>query len=219
MWSIINDPQVGAFFVVLLVVKLDENEKFVGTVTVYQPDVPAFRLKLSLIVAPLALFLVVVVYVYSLWREDRKKAEDLPVEAVSQMMRDLLRYRDKRGGFPEDLQKLEGVIWEKKPRDFSAANRALNHRRCYYFYTRVTPHQFTLWAIPTGASREESPTWFLVVAPDGCRRWKGAALPLEQIDKIEPNPSLKNLGSLGLIEQPLIDLKNQQKAMSLFSKN
>lgn len=42
MWSIINDPQVGAFFVVLLVVKLDENGKFVGTVTVYQPDAPAF---------------------------------------------------------------------------------------------------------------------------------------------------------------------------------
>ncbi len=48
MWSIINDPQVGAFFVVLLVVKLDENGKFVGTVTVYQPDAPAFRGELIL---------------------------------------------------------------------------------------------------------------------------------------------------------------------------
>ena len=43
MWSIIDDPQVGAFFVVLLVVKLDENGEFVGTVTVYQSDDPAFR--------------------------------------------------------------------------------------------------------------------------------------------------------------------------------
>ena len=171
------------------------------------------RIKLSLIIAPLALFLVVVIYVYSLWRDDRKRAEDLPVEAVSQMMRDLLRYRDKRGGFPEDLQKLEGVIWEKnKNRAFSVANRALNHRNYYYFYTQITPHQFTLWAIPTGVSREDAPTWFLAVAPDGCRRWKGAALPLEQVDRIEPNPTLKELGSFGLIEQPLLDLKSLQKA-------
>lgn len=178
------------------------------------------RIKLSLIIAPVALFLVVVIYVYSLWRDDRKHAEDLPVEAVSQMMRDLLRFHDKRGGFPEDLHKLEGVIWEKnKNRAFSVANRALNHRNYYYFYTQITPHQFTLWAIPTGVSREDAPTWFLVVAPDGCRRWKGAALPLEQVDRIEPNPSLKEIGSFGLIEQPLIDLKNQQKATGLFTKN
>lgn len=43
MLSIINDPQVGAFFVVLLIVKLSEKGEFVGTVTVYQPDVSAFR--------------------------------------------------------------------------------------------------------------------------------------------------------------------------------
>lgn len=178
------------------------------------------RIKLSLVIAPVALMLVVVIYVYSLWRDDRKKSEDLPVEAVSQMMRDLLRFHEKRGGFPDDLQKLEGVIWEKnKNRSFSVANRALNHRNYFYFYTRISPHQFTLWAIPTGNSRDESPTWFLVVAPEVCRRWKGAALPLEQVNQIEANPSLKNLGSFGLIEQPVIDLKNQKKATGLFSKN
>lgn len=177
------------------------------------------RIKLSLVFAPVALCLVVVVYVYSLWRDDRKKTEDLPVEAVSQMMRDLLRFHEKRGGFPDDLQKLEGVIWEKKTRAFSVAGRALNHRNYYYFYTRISPHQFTLWAIPTGNSREDAPTWFLVGAPNSCRRWKGAALPLEQVERIDPNPSLKELGSFGLIEQPIIDLKNQQKATGLFTKN
>lgn len=178
------------------------------------------RIKLSLVVAPVALLLVVVIYVYSLWRDDRKKTEDLPVEAVSQMMRDLLRFHEKRGGFPDDLQKLEGAIWEqKKNRSFSVANRALNHRNYYYFYTKISHHRFTLWAIPIGASREESPTWFLSVAPDLCRRWKGAALPLEQISRIEPNPSLRTLGVLGLIEQPAVNLKSQQKTSSLFGRN
>ena len=48
MLSIINDPQVDAYFVVLLIVKLDEDEIFAGTVTVYQPNMPEFKGKLVL---------------------------------------------------------------------------------------------------------------------------------------------------------------------------
>lgn len=48
MLSIINDPQTGAFFVVLLIVKLDEYGEFVGTMTVYQPEAQAFRGELIL---------------------------------------------------------------------------------------------------------------------------------------------------------------------------
>lgn len=169
------------------------------------------RIKLSLIVACVTLLIVVIAYIYSLWTVDRKKTAEMPVEAVSMMMRDLLRFHEKRGGFPVDLQKLEGVIWERKNRQFSAENRAINHRNYYYFYTQISHHQFTLWAIPTGSRREDAPTWFLVVSPVTCRRFKGAALPLEQIDRVEPNPALKELGVLGLIEQPVIDLKNKQK--------
>jgi len=176
------------------------------------------RIKLSLVIAPLLLVLVIVVYVYSLWSADRKKTAELPVEAASQMMRDLLKFHQKKGGFPEDLANLEGIVWERKKRPFSANNRALNFRNYYYFYTQISPHQFTLWAIPTGGRREESPMWFLVASPESCRRWKGAALPLEQIDRIEPNPSLKDLGILGLIEQPAVDLKTAQKATDSFIK-
>lgn len=179
----------------------------------------ASRIKLSLIVAAFAFFIVIAAYIYSLWSVDRKKSVEMPVESVSMMMRDLLKFHEKRGGFPVDLQKLEGVVWERKNRLFSAENRAISHRNYYYFYTQISHHQFTLWAIPTGKEREDAPTWFLVVSPENCRRWKGAALPLEQINSIEPNPSLKNLGVLGLIEQPIVDFKNQQKAAGVFIKN
>jgi hypothetical protein len=177
----------------------------------------ATKIKLSLIVAVLSLLIVVASYIYSLWSVDRQKQAEMPVEAVSMMMRDLLRFHEKRGGFPENLQKLEGVVWERKNRLFSAENRALNHRNYYYFYTQISPHQFTLWAIPTGKVREESPTWFLVVSPDVCRRFKGAALPLEQIESVEANPTLKKLGVFGLIEQPTINFKEQKKATETFS--
>ena len=178
----------------------------------------ANRIKLSLIVAVMALLIVVVAYIYSLWSVDRKKSAEMPVEAVSMMMRDLLRFHEKRGGFPVDLQKLEGVVWERKNRLFSADNRAINHRNYYYFYTQISPHQFTLWAIPTGKEREDAPTWFLVASPEVCRRFKGAALPLEQIDGIEANPTLKKLGVFGLIEQPAVDLKTKLQATDKFSQ-
>ncbi len=177
----------------------------------------ASRIKLSLIVAVLALFIVIAAYIYSLWSVDRKKSAEMPIEVVSMMMRDLLRFHEKRGGFPENLQKLEGVIWERKNRLFSAENRAINHRNYYYFYTQISHHQFTLWAIPMGKEREDAPTWFLVVSPEICRRWKGAALPLEQIDHIEANPTLKKLGVFGLIEQPSVNLTNQQKVSNTFT--
>ncbi|MGH8498746.1 MAG: hypothetical protein ACRERV_08080 [Methylococcales bacterium] len=165
------------------------------------------RLKLSIVLAPLALFLVIGAYIYSLWSVERKKTNDLPVDGVSMMMRDLLRFHEKRGGFPNNLRNLEGVVWEKKERNFSIDDRALNHRNYYYFYSRVSDHQFTLWAIPAGKEREEAPSWYLVVTPDICRRWKGAALPYEQISHIDPNPSVKQLGSFGLIEQPQVNFK------------
>lgn len=42
MQSIINDPETGAFFVVLMIVKLNKDDALTGTVTVYQPDAPEF---------------------------------------------------------------------------------------------------------------------------------------------------------------------------------
>jgi hypothetical protein len=170
------------------------------------------RIKLSLIFAALALVLVIVSYIFMLWSSDRQKTNELPVEAVSMMMRDLLKYHEKRGGFPEDLKKLEGIVWEKKERNFSIENRAFTHKNYYYFYTQISHHQFTLWAIPIGKSREEATTWFLVTTPEKCRRWKGAALPLEQIDEIKTNPTIGEIGVLGLVEQPAVTFKSSKTA-------
>jgi hypothetical protein len=38
MYSMVMDPELGANFVVLLLVKLDENRDFQGNVTVYEPN-------------------------------------------------------------------------------------------------------------------------------------------------------------------------------------
>jgi hypothetical protein len=57
-----------------------------------------------------------------------------------------------------------------------------------------------------------------VVSPEICRRFKGSALPLEQIDGIEANPTLKKLGIFGLIEQPAVNLKTTQKVTNWTNK-
>ncbi len=173
------------------------------------------NLKISLVLAPLALLLVVGVYLYSLWATDRQKTNELPVEAVSQMMSDLLRFHEKRGGFPSDLKQLEGVIWEaKESRTFSNRNNALSHRNYYYLYSRQNHHYFTLWAIPVGRFREEASTWFLAVSPSACRRWKGGAIDVDDVRRLEVTPSQSQLSVLGLIEQEKLIFGKSHKVRS-----
>lgn len=168
------------------------------------------RLKISLALFPLFAVVLIGTYVYSLWAGEQRRSADVPVEAASMMMRNLLTFHEKRGSFPSDLKQMEGVVWEKRAnRIFSVENRALSHRNYLYLYTRLTPHEFTLWAIPTGPSRSEAATSFLDVSPVQCRRWKGAALPIDSVREMVTSPSNAQLGVLGLIEQAKINLVRQ----------
>lgn len=160
------------------------------------------RLKISLILAPLALTMLIGVYVYALWSEERERAAEIPFDATGAMNRDLRKFHDKRGSFPEVLQDLEGVVWEKKHRTYVSKGRAMFHRNYFYMYTRVDPHRFTLWAIPIGRQRDDAPTFHLVGTPDSHRMWKGPAVPIPDVEKLSFTPSPHNLNILGLVEQP-----------------
>lgn len=162
------------------------------------------RLKVSLVLLPLAIAILAGIYVFSLWAAERQRAAEIPVEGADAMMRDLLSFHKKRGGFPKDLKELEGVIWEKKDsRSYSKDKRGLTHRNYYYLYTRLDHHRFTLWAIPMGRQREEAATWFLIGTPESHRRWKGSALSPEDVKSLSLDPSTDELNVLGLIEQPM----------------
>lgn len=160
-------------------------------------------LKISLVMISGATLLVVGVYIYSLWASERKRTAEIPIEAADAMMRDLLSFHKKRGGFPKDLKELEGLIWEKKEsRSYSNDKRGLLRRNYYYLYTRLNHHRFTLWAIPMGRQREEAATWFLIVTPESHRRWKGSALSPEDVKGLSLDPSANQVSVLGLVEQP-----------------
>jgi hypothetical protein len=177
------------------------------------------RLKISFVLVALATILAVGGYVYSLWAAERKNAAEVPVEAADKMMRDILSFHGKRGRFPEDLKELEGIVWDKKQdRNFSIKYRAISHSNYFYLYTRIDPHHFTLWSIPMGNLREQSPTGFLAASTEGCRRWKGPALDADLIRKLSVSPSPAELGVLGLTEQPGCDFTKVKKARDGFRR-
>jgi len=159
------------------------------------------RLKISLILAPLALTFMIGVYIYSLWAQERDLKAEAPFDASAALSRDLFKFHQKRGSFPENLEELEGVVWEKKPRNFASAGRALIHRNYYYLYTLEDHHRYALWAIPMGKAREEAPTLFLTADPFTNRTWKGPAVPLTELKNLSTTPTSHELGILGLIEQ------------------
>lgn len=163
------------------------------------------RLRISLVLVGLVIVFVSVAYVYTLWAAERQRAADVPVEATSMMIRDLLAFHKRRGSFPSDLKQLESVMWEKnKGREFSNGDRGISHRNYFYLYTRLEHHIYSLWAVPLGQARDEVPTMFVIGSPEVYRRWKGAALSLMSVSSIEANPTEIELGVLGLVEQPQI---------------
>ena len=169
------------------------------------------RLKISLILAPLALIMLVGVYIYSLWSEDRERRAEIPFDATRVMNRDLLKFHQKRGSFPEKLEDLEGVVWEKKDRNYVTYGRSMIHRNYFYLYSKINPHRFSLWAIPVGKVRDEALTLFLVGTPSSDRTWKGPALAIPDIENLLPAPSSNKLNMLGLVEQPNTPRESKSK--------
>lgn len=169
------------------------------------------RLKISLILVPLTLTMLVGVYIYTLWSDERERTAEIPFDSTGAMNRDLLEFHQKRGSFPVRLADLEGTVWEEKERIYASDGRSLIHRNYFYVYARLSNHQFTLWAIPIGKEREEAPTFFFIGNPNSKRSWKGPPVPLTDIDNLSLTPTPIKLNLLGLVEQLNIPKESKSK--------
>jgi hypothetical protein len=185
-------------------------------------------MKLTFIITPLMVVLVLGSYFYSLWAAEVKRRDALPQDGAAALVRDLLKYHEQTGTFPEELRPLVGKVWDaKKQRNFDQTGKVFQHGKVFYLYARQNPHLFSLWAVPSGERREEGVSWYILASPGAVRRWKGPAIPDNQVDKLIPQPSIQSLALLGLTEQPVADLKkssnsanNQQPQQSrLFQSN
>jgi hypothetical protein len=165
-------------------------------------------MKLTFIITPLMVVLVLGSYFYSLWAAEVKRRDEMPRDGAAALTRDLLKYHEQTGAFPEDLRRLVGRVWDaRKQRDFDQTGKVFQHGKVFYLYARHTPHLFSLWSVPSGERREEGVSWYMLASPDAIRRWKGPAIPDSEVDKLIPQPSIQSLALIGLIEQPIIELK------------
>jgi hypothetical protein len=165
------------------------------------------KLRISFVMAGLALAALIVVYasvtVTTAWRAQK----ETPRLAADSLVKALRAYHRQAGRFPADFRELERLVWKhKQAPDFGADGRTLSVANYYYIYHPVDARTSTVWIIPTGPRREEGSTHFLLLTPDGLRRWKGAPLSLDEIRKLPPVPHYGEMAVLGMTEQQPIDL-------------
>lgn len=170
-------------------------------------------MKLTFIITPLMVVLVLGSYFYSLWAAEVKRRDEMPQDGTATLVRDLLKYHEQTGAFPEDLSRLVGRVWDGgRQRDFDQSGKIFRHNNVFYLYARQNPHLFSLWAVPSGERREDGVSWYITASPDRIRRWKGPAIAGDQVDKLIPQPSVQSLALLGLTEQPAVDLRKSSNA-------
>ena len=176
-------------------------------------------IKLTFIITPLMVVLVLGSYFYSLWAAEVKRRDEIPVDGTAALTRDLLKYHEQTGTFPENLRPLVGKVWDaRKERNFDQTGKVFQHGKVFYLYARRSPHLFSLWAVPSGERREEGVSWYILASPDVIRRWKGPAIPDNQVQKLISAPSVQLLALLGLTEQPQTGLKKMSNINNQPSK-
>lgn len=170
------------------------------------------RLRISFVMVAISLVALVVTYatvtIAAAWRAK----EQMPRLAAESLVKSLRAYHQQTGRFPSNFRELEARVWKhKQVPDFGVDGRSLSVANYYYIYYPVDASTCTVWIVPTGPRREEGSTHFLLLTPNGLRRWKGAPLSLDEVKKLPPAvPQYREMAVLGMTEQPSIDLKKKK---------
>ena len=165
------------------------------------------RLRISVVMVGFALVALVVTYacvtIATAWRAQK----EMPRLAADSLVKALRIYYQQTGSFPANFHELEARVWKHaKAPDFGADGRSLSVANYYYIYYPVDAKTCTIWIVPTGPRREEGSTHFLLLTPNGIRRWKGAPLSLDEVKKLPSIPQYREMIVLGMTEQQPIDL-------------
>ena len=160
------------------------------------------KLRLSFVTLGVSVAALVISFVFVTVLGRRREQEQTPRLAVDSLVKALRNYHKQAGRFPADFRELEARVWKrKKAPDFGADGRSLSVANYVYLYHQVEAGSATIWIIPTGARREEGSTHFLLLRPDGLRRWKGIPLSLDQIKGLPAVPQYRQMALLGMTEQ------------------
>lgn len=150
-------------------------------------------------------------YLYTLWTSYQEEKALLTRPALDHIVKALRAYHKQSARFPESFAQLDSRIWRNSGQmNFGEDGRSLSLYNYYYIYFLVDSRTCTLWAIPINRRREEGSTFFLALSPETARRWKGAPLALSEIKQLPSLPSTAQLATLGLTEQPPIQLQQSR---------
>ena len=170
------------------------------------------RLRISVVMVGISLVALIVTYaavtIAAAWRA----REQMPRLAADSLVKSLRAYHQQTGRFPANFRELEARVWKhKQAPDFGVDGRSLTVANYYYIYFLVDASTCTVWIVPVGPRREEGATHFLLLTPDGLRRWKGAPLTLDDVKKLPSAvPQYNEMALLGMTEQQPIDLDKKK---------
>ena len=170
------------------------------------------RLRISVVMVGISLVALIVTYaavtIAAAWRA----REQMPRLAADSLVKSLRAYHQQTGRFPANFRELEARVWRhKQAPDFGADGRSLTVANYYYIYYPVDANTCTVWIVPVGPRREEGATHFLLLTPNGLRRWKGTPLTLDDVKKLPPAvPQYNEMALLGMTEQQPIDLDKKK---------
>ena len=159
------------------------------------------KLRLTYLFALLTATLALGGYGYHLYALFQDAQRTKPQPQVERLIKDLRTFHTQTRGFPTNFVEINQRLWHKQPPPDYGANERTAHTRNYeYRYTRVNADTCAFWALPTGPRRHYAATYFVVVAPQWLRVWRGKALSDEQMVGLPEVPALRMLGELRLVE-------------------
>ncbi|MGA9772968.1 MAG: hypothetical protein WBV94_28310 [Blastocatellia bacterium] len=169
------------------------------------------RLRISVVMVGITLVALIVSYTCVTIAASWRAQKEIPRLAADSLIKALRSYYQQTGSFPANFHELESRVWKhNKSSDFGVDGRSLSVANYYYTYHPVDAKTCTIWIIPTGPRREEGATHFLLLTPDGLRRWKGAPLSLDEVKTLPSVPQYREMTVLGMTEQEPIDLSKKK---------
>ena len=139
-------------------------------------------------------------HVYALFREAQATNPQPRIERLSQ---DLRTYHSRARQFPANFQAINQLLWHTIPTpDYGSDGRRARTKNYVYLYTKISDESCAFWALPVGPRRDYASSFFIVLAPNWMRAWKGKAMSDEVIETLPLIPTPSQLADRNMQELP-----------------
>jgi len=160
--------------------------------------------RLSFVVFGIAVLTAACSYGYGVYAESKRQDALLPRLALASLVRDARKFEALTGRMPRSFDEIEEFVWKHKGLKpaFDKSGTAYALGNYLYIIHGIDTRATAVWAVPVGPRRDEESSHYVIISTIGIAHWKGAAIKLDDFDKLTPNPEVSELAALGLVRQP-----------------